>query len=396
LSLQWVESREHTAKYDLSSSCAAPISIDDLIGLSDNSKRTEEALSTRSLKLSYGPMRGSDALRENLANLYSARAAGVTQDDILTTNAGIDANHIALTALVSDGDHVICHYPTYEQLYQVPRALGAEVSLWKASKKWQLDIEELKTLIRPNTKLIIINTPNNPTGAIVPKPTLELLMELAEEKGITIMSDEVFRPLFHSITPASEDFPPSAINLGYKNVVVTGSFSKAYSMPGIRTGWIVSRNKQIIEACHSIRHYTTTSVSRLDEAVAAEAVSDRCIHALLARNIQIAKKNIQLIQDFIDEHSWACSWTPPVAGATAFIKFAKMGKPVDDEEFCVRLQDKMGVLLAPGSRCFGGGQDFKGYVRIGLAMETAAVKEGLAALATFLEDDFESIPVAKK
>ncbi len=395
----WFDEHAHDAKHNLAGTASQTLSIQDLINLSEHEEKTKEALSFNAINLDYNsPMRGGLALRQNLADLYSARSAGVTSDDILTANAGIDANHIVLAALVEPTDHVICHYPTYEQLYQVPRSLGAEVSLWKAdpSKKWKLDTDELKGMIRENTKLIIINVPHNPSGAIIPKSQLEEIVEIADERGITIMADEVFRPMFHSILPSDDDFPPSMVNLGYKKTVVTGSMSKAYGLPGIRVGWIASRDKEIIEACHRMRYYTTTTVSQLDEAVAAEALSDRCIHAILARNLANCQTNVEAWQNFIDEHTWACSWVKPVAGTTAMVKFHKMGKPVDDEQFCLRLQDKAGVCMVPGSKCFGDGLNFRGHVRIGLALEPEGVKEALAVLRKFMEDEYDGVPVASK
>jgi aspartate/methionine/tyrosine aminotransferase len=387
-----------TAKYDLAETCAASISIDDLLALSEDKPKSITQLAHTSLKLVYGDIRGSDALRGNLASLYSARGRSVTKEDILITNGAIAANHLVFYSLLNAGDHVVCHYPTYEQLYQVPASFGAEVSLWKTDlgKKWQLDIEELKTLIKLNTKMIILNNPNNPSGAVITRSKLQEIVDIASERGIMVHVDEVYRPLFHSISPSDEDFPPSAINLGYDKVIVTGSLSKAYSLAGIRTGWVACRNNDIIEACAATRHYTTISVSRLDEGVAAEALSDRCIHALLARNIKLARTNLALLEAFIDEHRWSCSWVKPVAGTTAMVKFAKMGKPVDDEVFCEKLHKKTGVMFCPGSKCFGGGIDFKGHVRIGYVCETEVLKAGLAALRTFMEDDFEIIPVSKK
>ena len=125
----WFDQHAHDAKHNLADTASATLSIQDLIDLSEHGEKTKEALSFNAINLNYNsPMRGGLALRQNLADLYSARAAGVNADDILTANAGIDANHIVLAALVEPTDHVICHYPTYEQLYQVPRSLGAEVS----------------------------------------------------------------------------------------------------------------------------------------------------------------------------------------------------------------------------------------------------------------------------
>lgn len=375
------------------------MSLQDLIQISEHSEETEKAFSFSNINLNYSsPMKGSNPLRENLAALYSARTQGITPDDILITNAGIDANHIVLTALLEPTDHVICHYPTYEQLFQLPRSFGAEVSLWRAdpSNKWKLSIDELKSMVKDNTKMIIINNPHNPSGAVIPKSQLEQIVEIAEEKNIIIMSDEVFRPVFHSIRPSDDEFPPSATNLGYQKVVVTGSMSKAYGLPGIRVGWIASKSQEIIAACHKMRYYTTTCVSQLNEVVAAEALSDRCIHALLARNIENCQTNVEAWQNFIDNHNWGCSWTRPTAGTTAMVKFHKMGKPVDDEQLCLQLEQKASISLIPGSVCFGDRSDFRGHVRIGLGLDPTKVKNGLVALAKFMEEEYESVPTVAK
>lgn len=394
----WMDGYETTAKYNIAETCAASISIDDLIELSESKDQTKQALHFNNRKLLYGEIRGSQELRKNLASLYSARASGLTPDGILITNGAIVANFLTIYSLVGPGDHVICQYPTYEQLYQVPASLGADVSLWKMdpASKWKLDLEELKKMTKDNTKLLILNNPNNPTGAIIPKPQLEEIIEHAQEHKITILSDEVYRPIFHSISPVDDDFPPSAINMGYENVIVTGSFSKAYSLAGIRTGWIACKNQEIIDKIAETRHYTTISVSILDQTVAAEAVNDRCVHALLGRNIQLAKKNLEILSNFIDEHNWACSWVKPLAGTTCFVRFHKMGRPIDDATFCKTLQEKTGVMFVPGSKCFGDGKDFKGHVRIGFVCETEVLKEGLDKLRGFMEDDFAELPTVAK
>ena len=147
---------ETTAKFNIAETCAASISIEDLQGLSEDKTRTVFSFST---KLTYGAIRGSERLRSNLAGLYSAKAASpLPMENILITPGAIAANFTLLYALIGKGDHVICHYPTYQQLYSVPASLGADVSLWKAQedKDWQLEIEELKSLLRPETKMIII------------------------------------------------------------------------------------------------------------------------------------------------------------------------------------------------------------------------------------------------
>lgn len=412
--MQWMDKYEAQADYNIAETCAASVSISELLSLSE--KADASAISTTT-KLTYGSTRGSDALRNNLSALYSARASSpLTKDDILITPGAISANFLVLYSLLSAGDHVICHYPTYSQLYQVPRSLGASVSLWKAdpAAQWQVDVSTLKSLIQPegHTKLLILNNPNNPTGSIIPKQTLEEIVSLAAQHHITILSDEVYRPLFHSISPSSPDFPPSALNIlpssHTNNVVVTGSASKSYSLAGIRIGWIACRNPVLIERLAASRHFTTISVSQLDDSVAATALSDHCIHALLARNLALAKTNLQLLEAFVEEHRWACSWVRPVAGTTAFIRFARNGRPVDDVAFCEKLIQSTGVMVVPGRRCFedrGDGDgtgtrngEFAGYVRIGFVNSTEVLQAALTQLRKFMQLDkeeggFESVPV---
>ncbi|OKL56585.1 hypothetical protein UA08_08120 [Talaromyces atroroseus] len=361
----------------------------------------EQATSPISLstKLTYGAIRGSEELRGHLARVYSAEALrGLPHDNILITSGAIQANFLLHYALVGPGDHVIVHYPTYQQLYSVPESVGAEVSLWKARENdgWTLDTEELKSLIRPNTKLIVLNNPQNPTGAIIPRSTLAEIVNIARSQSITIHADEVYRPIFHGVSPADSDFPPSLLSLGYENTVVTGSMSKAYSLAGIRVGWIAARNKAIIEKCMVCRDYTTISVSQLDDAVATYALAPHTIDNLLHRNIQLARKNLEILEKFVEAHTWACEWIKPRAGTTAFVRFSRDGRPVDDVAFCKLLHDKVGVLVVPGSQCFGRDGDFQGYVRVGYVSETEVLEQGLAKLSEFMRAGYvDDVPLAR-
>lgn len=147
---------ETTATYNMAETCSASISVDDLKELSGDKSTNPFFLST---KLTYGAIRGSEQLRGSLANLYSVKLPSpLSLDNVLITAGAIQANFLLLYTLVGPGDHVICHYPTYQQLYSVPESLGAEVSLWKSKEAdgWKLDTKELEALIRPNTKLIIL------------------------------------------------------------------------------------------------------------------------------------------------------------------------------------------------------------------------------------------------
>ncbi|KAA8647434.1 uncharacterized protein ATNIH1004_006127 [Aspergillus tanneri] len=392
---QWMDKYEIGAQYNIAETCCASISVNDLQNLSEDKSANPLDLST---KLTYGAIRGSEGLRSTLARLYSVKTPNpLPADNVLITAGAIQANFLLFYSLVGPGDHVICHYPTYQQLYSVPASLGAEVSLWKSNEKdgWKLDIEELKGLIRPNTKLIILNNPQNPTGAVIPQATLEDIVNIARSSSIYIHADEVYRPLFHSISPMDADFPSSILSLGYDRTIATGSLSKAYSLAGIRVGWIASRDRTVIETCAVARDYTTISVSQLDDAIASYALRPSCIHSLLRRNIDLAKANLAILAEFIESHRWACDWVKPRAGTTAFVRFNKMGKPVDDVAFCEMLFERVGVMFVPGSLCFGDGEDFKGYVRIGFVQETEVLQKGLEALRTFMDQSYEEVPVRR-
>lgn len=187
---------------NIAETCAASLSIDELQALCED-KSAPGPIDT-STTLTYGPIRGSDALRGRLADLYSVRTPSpLSPDNILITPGAIAANFLLFYCLIKPGDHVVCMYPTYKQLYAVPESLGAEVSLWKLreEKKYIPDIEELKKLVKENTTMIIINNPNNPTGVTIPKSVLRGLVDFAKERDIIILSDEVYRPLFHGVSP---------------------------------------------------------------------------------------------------------------------------------------------------------------------------------------------------
>ena len=216
---------------------------------------------------------------------------------------------------------------------------------------------------------------------------------MAGSKGITILSDEVYRPLFHGISPMDADFPPSILSLGYKDTIATGSLSKAYSLAGIRVGWVASRNRDIIEQCQVARDYMTISVSQLDQSVASFALSPETIHSLLGGNIQLAKTNLELLDRFVLKHDEYCSWTKPVAGTTAFVKFERDGKPINIGAFCKVLHEKTGVMLLPGDVGFG--EEFKGYIRFGYVNRTEIVKEGLEELRKFMRKEYDDLPVCE-
>ena len=170
----------------------------------------------------------------------------------------------------------------------------------------------------------------------------------------------------------------------YQKAIVTGSMSKAYSLAGIRIGWIACRDPDIIEAIATARDYTTISVSQLDDQVAAYALSGSVIHSLLSRNIKLAKTNVELLEAFITQHRTVCSWVKPNGGTTALVRFEKKGQPVDDVQFCLDVIEKTKVMFMPASECFG--LEFSGSVRIGFVCETDVLQNALKELGSYIRE----------
>lgn len=176
----------------------------------------------------------------------------------------------------------------------------------------------------------------------------------------------------------------------YHNVIATGSLSKAYSLAGIRVGWIASRSRDLIEQCASARDYTNISVSQFDQNVAAFALNANTVHNLLGRNIKLAKTNLEILSGFIDKHRRSCSWVKPLAGTTAMVRFERDGKPVNAEAFCKQLLEKTGILFLPADKGFG--KEFEGYVRIGYVPETEVVRDAFERLDDFMRSGLDEVP----
>ncbi|KAG5790274.1 hypothetical protein H9Q69_010655 [Fusarium xylarioides] len=339
------------------------------------------------IPLSYAPSLGSVELRKRLAEIYSTESAPLTEDNVIITPGSIMANYLVLSTTCTKGDHVVCQFPNYGPLYLLPKYFGAEVEFWvgREERSWDLDIKELKALIRPSTKAIILTNPCNPTGAVLTRETLAQIRDLAKKHNITIFGDEVFRPLFHSDTAT----PPSVISLGYSNTISTGSVSKAYSLPGIRIGWIISPNKDILQRIIAARDYTTLNVSRIDDAIALFALSPDVLPKIVTQILETQGKNIEQYDQFVKRNSKRCRWVRPRGGGTAFIHFSGSdGKSIDEVAFAERRIDGFGVAAIPATAGFSeeGVADYKGYLRLSLGQRVEAVAEGLRVIQSAIQD----------
>jgi aspartate/methionine/tyrosine aminotransferase len=379
--------------------CVNPLSLDALFTFSADSKTATLNTST---PISYGSVIGQPQLRERIVEFYQSQLPleKTTDLHVAITQGTISANYLVLDTFLRPGDHVIVQYPTYQQLFSVPRRGGVDVSLWKSDPEnnWSLDTEELRRLVaKGKTKMIVINSPNNPTGALIPSAVLDKIVEIAAENDILILADEIFRPMYHGASPDTE-LPPSMTAWAgtYKNIISTGSLSKGFSLPGLRIGWVVSPNPQIIDEINLARDYVTLSVSGIDQEIASFALSPDIRGKILSRSTEICASNLSLLANFVEKwkSKGRLNWVKPVAGASAFVQvFDPTGQPVDDKEYCENMIRETGLLIIPGGYTFGNGEvgndgwDFKGYLRVGFVCEQGLFREALRVWGEYLGRD---------
>jgi aspartate/methionine/tyrosine aminotransferase len=317
------------------------------------------------MRLSYGEIEGSARLRAAIAAQYETIAAG----EVIVAHGAIGANALAYQALVEPGDVVIPVVPTYQQHTAIPESLGAEVRPLRLREAdgWLPDPGELRRLASGGVKVIAIVNPHNPTGALLDEARLAAIVEIAREAGAWILADEVYR----GIDQADPGTSPSFLDR-YERTVGIGSMSKAFSLAGLRLGWIVAPG-ELREAVSRHRDYSVISVGMVDDLLASIALEAR--DALLARNRAIVRENLAILDAWVAGEP-RISYVRPSAGTTALLCY---DAPLDSEALCLRLLEAEGVLLTPGSA-----MDAEGYLRIGYANETAVLREGLERFSAFL------------
>lgn len=328
---QYFGKYEFTAKYLLSSSDAESRSIQELLAL-------EPGAQERFLGhwCGYTESAGAPWLREALAGIY----AHMAPDDVLVVSSAEEGIFVLYHALAEPGDHIIVETPCYESALEVARSTGAEISEWRRRPEdsWAHDFGALEKLIRQNTKIIYINTPHNPTGLLMRAEIFRDVLELAESRGIFVFSDEVYRELEHD--PAAR--LPAACDV-YGRGVSLGSMSKSYGLPGLRLGWLATRDADTIRRCLEFRYYTSICNSAPSEFLTAVAVRHR--EALLDRNREIVRRNLPLLDAFLRERSELFDWVRPDASPIGFVRYKPQG---DVYAFCEELVREAGVLLLPG------------------------------------------------
>jgi len=302
-------------------------------------------------RLGYTESAGAPSLRDAISRVY----AGISADDVLVHSGAQEAIFLFMHAVLRPGDHVVVHWPCYQSLFEVARGAGCDVTRWeaRAENAWRLDLDELGRLLRPSTRVIVVNTPHNPTGYLMPADDYRGLLALADRRGILVFSDEVYRELEHEPAdrlPAACEIHPDAVSLGV--------MSKAYGLAGLRIGWVATRNASVRERMAALKDYTTICSSAPSEFLAELAIRHR--QRLVERNLGIIRRNLALLDRFFATHADRLAWVRPHAGPIAFPRIE--GEEV--EAFCDRVRARASVLLLPGTMYDHPGNHFRlGFAR---------------------------------
>lgn len=367
---QFMDKYETSIVHNLGETCCYLMLLQQVQELSGVAPPMDTILTKR---LTYGWIFGSEQLRGQVAELYATEAVGAEQ--VVVSNGAIGANFLALYALMGPGDHCIVVDPTYQQLQLVPAMFGAEVLLLRLdpASGWLPDVAELQRLVRPNTKLIVVNNPNNPLGAVMDNALMQRVVDVAALCDAYLLCDEVYRPMFY----AGVEEPKLVVEM-YAKGIATLSMSKAWSAAGIRLGWVVLQDEAFLAACRLRRDYNTIAVLAIDDIIAQYLLQQR--GAILEWNKKMVADNLATFAQFVEESKGALEWVKPSGGTVVFVKVN--GLPGDDTElFCGKLAEEYKTLAAPGE-CF----NRKGYLRIGLGNSPEDLAGGLPQLKQALVD----------
>lgn len=360
----WMNLYENNCAVNIAETCVESLTINQLLTMAGKKETILEELLP--MKLTYGAIEGSDRLRNNIAALYSNQSA----HNVVVTHGAIGANALVHQTLVEPGDRVISVLPTYQQHYSIPESIGADVQILalREENDFLPDLEELRALVTPNTKLIAINNPNNPTGSLMNEAMLREIAKIAESVDAYVLCDEVYRGLDQEGSGSTISFADL-----YSKGISTGSMSKAFSLAGLRLGWIVGP-EELIHRVAIHRDYNTISVGMIDDYFACIALEIK--DKILARNLALVKENRSILDEWVNSRA-DVSYIKPQSGTTALLKYHY---DMSSRDFCVGLLEHSGVMLTPGSAL-----DVEGYARIGYSNSAEILREGLALMSNYLD-----------
>jgi aspartate/methionine/tyrosine aminotransferase len=354
---------EHRVRYNLSESGVHPLSVRGLLG----DGAALEALIDA--PLIYTQTNGTPELRASIAALYP----GAEADHVQVTNGGSEANFVVTWRMVEPGDEVVVMVPAYMQVAGLVPAFGGTVREWPMARTggvWRPDLDRLSALVTTKTRAIVINTPNNPTGARLTAADLDAIAAIADRTGAWIVSDEIYRGAEFDGVESPSMWGRSA------RVIVTSGLSKAYGLPGLRVGWAVGP-PGVAASLWAYHDYTSIAPGALSDRLATVALAPATRARLLDRTRTILRENVPRVEAWLRACGHPFEWTTPDAGA---FLYARYGLPVGSTALTDRLREEESVLIVPGD-AFG----MDGYLRFGVGEHADYVLAGLDRLRAFLD-----------
>jgi len=340
----WLDQYEHNIEFNLGASTGPHWTVNEILALSDDETRHRFL----NHNLVYGRPAGADSLREAIAEMQGVPAEAV---QVVT---GASEALVALMWLAAEpGANVILPLPGFTTFSALPQSLGLETRFYRVSREngFRIDPDEIKRLADKNTKLILVNCPHNPTGATISDDDMEALHDFTAERGIQLVSDEVYHPIYHG------ERTSSAARLSHATVIA--DLSKAFSIAGVRTGWMIEHDEKRRQQYWTARAYFSICNSTTGEILSDIAIRKRDV--VLGRTQEAASRNLKLLEKFMAEHSDVLGWIPPQGGMTAF-PWLLSGE--DERPFCQAAAEQ-GILLAPGD-CFDSPSHFRlGFAAVG-------------------------------
>lgn len=353
---------EFTAQYLLSSSDCDGYELQYLLDLASS----EELRLWENMTLGYTESQGNPLLREAILQYYNLSDIA----NVLVSTPG-ELNFITMNVLLEPGDHVVAISPSYQSLYEVVKSISCEISYWTPNEAdWTYDVEDLKALVKENTRLLIINFPHNPTGSYLSKQELLEIVDLARDQDIYLFSDEMYHKL---IINAAEELPPVS-DLYEKGISLWGT-SKTMGLAGLRTGWLVSQDKAFLKKVLAFKDYLSICHPAPSEILSLIALNH--LDQLLIPNIEKIKKNISLFEIFAAKHDLIDTFIPPQAGSTSFVKL-NIDRPALD--FSDQLVRETGVMTVPAEMFEYPGK----YIRVGFGRRN--FPDALGVLENYLKD----------
>ena len=361
---EWMNAYEEGARFNIAETCVDSVSADELFALTGEDKDAFWR-SFAARRLTYGDIEGAPALREGICGLYKT----LKPHEVVTTHGAAGANHHVFYSLVEPGDRVISIMPSYQQLTSIPESFGADLHVMHLKKErgYLPDLDELRALCVPGTKLICVNNPNNPTGSLMSEELLRGIVEIAKSVDAWVLCDEVYRHLTQDDT-----WSVSIVDLYEKGISVS-SMSKVFSLAGLRLGWIATHDENLRRALLSHRDYDLISCGMFDEALATVAL--RNADKVLERNRGIVRENLAILDKWVQSEP-RISFVKPKCGTTALVYY---DYDMDSVEFCTRMYHETGAFVTPGA-CF----EEEKSMRVGYANDRETLTAGLAAVSAFL------------